>query len=87
MSWQQKLEKLRYSGGLKNAMKSEKERKPFSWRGGSSIRYAGRDQSAAPATGIKKIHKFEEETMLSEALFEGKLMKPKEMVNGVPKFV
>lgn len=55
-------------------------------RGGVTIRYAGRDQSAAPATGFKKQHKYEEEMLMSEALMQGRLIKAKEVVNGTPRF-
>lgn len=51
------------------------------------IRYAGRDISAAPATGIKKQHKFEEKMFVSEALMGGKLVYPPAKVeNDVPVF-
>lgn len=79
------LEEERYAGGLENARVDY--RKPFSFRGGITVRYAGRDQSAAPATGIKKQHKFEDSMLLSEALMGGKLVKPLDYVNGIPKFV
>jgi 2-oxoglutarate dehydrogenase E1 component len=58
----------------------------MSIRGSRSVRYAGRDQGAAPATGIKKQHKFEETGLLSEALYGGELRKAVEYVQGVPKF-
>jgi 2-oxoglutarate dehydrogenase E1 component len=45
-------------------------------RGSRLVRYAGRDIAAAPATGIKKLHKFEEKALLSEALLGGKLVYP-----------
>ena len=77
------MESLRTGGGLENFRNNV----PFSWRGGATVRYAGRDQSAAPATGLKKQHKYEDEMLVSEALFGGKLLKPKELVNGVPRFV
>lgn len=76
----------RCAGGLENARSSTSE--PKSIRGGSVIRYAGRDISAAPATGIKKQHKFEEKMFVSEALFGGKLIYPPvKMENDVPIFV
>jgi 2-oxoglutarate dehydrogenase E1 component len=50
------------------------------------IRYAGRDISAAPATGIKKQHKFEEKTIVSEALLGGKLVYPARMEQDIPIF-
>jgi 2-oxoglutarate dehydrogenase E1 component len=56
-------------------------------RGGHLVRYAGRDISAAPATGIKKLHKYEEKVMLSEALMGGRLCyPPKDMAQEVPIF-
>jgi 2-oxoglutarate dehydrogenase E1 component len=78
------MESIREAGGLLQAYKKDGG---FSWRGGQSVRYAGRDQSAAPATGLKKLHKYEETALLSEALMSGKLMKAKEMINGLPKFI
>ena len=83
--WVKKMEEKRFAGGLQNGMLSA--RSPVSWRGGSSVRYAGRDQSAAPATGLKKLHKYEDEMLLSEALLGGNLVKPKEIINGTPKFI
>lgn len=80
-----KLDQTRCSGGLENARSSSPD--PRSIRGGSIIRYAGRDISAAPATGIKKQHKFEEKTLVSEALLGGKLVYPPSKVeNDVPVF-
>ena len=63
-----------YPGGLENA-RTEGSKKA-SIRGGYIVRYAGRDISAAPATGIKKQHKFEEQMLVSEALFGGELHYP-----------
>lgn len=74
----------RYGGGLANARRDDCEKK--SVRGSRSVRYAGRDQGAAPATGIKKLHKFEETGLLSEALYGGGLKGVVEYVAGVPKF-
>jgi 2-oxoglutarate dehydrogenase E1 component len=51
------------------------------------IRYAGRDISAAPATGIKKVHAFEEKTLVAEAFFGGKLLPVKKVDQGVPIFI
>ncbi len=79
-----RMEEKRVPGGLQNGMLTH--RQPVSWRGGITVRYAGRDQSAAPATGLKKLHKYEDEMLVSEALMGGQLIKPKEHVNGVPKF-
>lgn len=83
-AWQEKLDSLRYGGGLENLRSAGKDR--ISVRGGRSVRYAGRDQSAAPATGIKKQHKFEEAAFVCEALYGGELKKPIDYVQGVPKF-
>ncbi|KAJ3224012.1 2-oxoglutarate dehydrogenase E1 component [Clydaea vesicula] len=83
--WAETLDKNRYAGGLENIRKPN--RLPKSVRGGRFIRFAGRDQSAAPATGIKKQHKFEEVTLVSEAFFKGELKKPVDMVQGIPKFI
>ena len=55
-------------------------------RGGRLARYAGRDISAAPATGIKKQHKFEEKMVLSEALCSGNLIDPVKVDQGIPIF-
>lgn len=82
--WQEKLEQSRFAGGLENGKSNT--RKHVSIRGGVTIRYAGRDQSAAPATGFKKQHKYEESMLISEALMQGKLLEAKEMVNGTPLF-
>ena len=60
------------AGGLENYRNGNPK---ISFRGGRSIRYAGRDQSAAPSTGIKKQHKFEEKMFVSEALFKGELIR------------
>ncbi|KAI8905581.1 thiamine diphosphate-binding protein [Gorgonomyces haynaldii] len=80
--WQDKLDLERFAGGLENARRQDKK----SVRGGRLIRYAGRDISAAPATGIKKQHKFEEQMFVSEALFGGQLIAPKKMEQDVPIF-
>jgi 2-oxoglutarate dehydrogenase E1 component len=51
------------------------------------VRYAGRDISAAPATGIKMQHKFEEKMFVSEALMNGKLVYPPAKIDGgIPVF-
>lgn len=81
------MDAMRLAGGLENARDMEVGSKAMSFRGSRSVRYAGRDQSAAPATGIKKQHKFEETMFLSEALFGGVLMKPVDYVQGIPKFI
>jgi 2-oxoglutarate dehydrogenase E1 component len=78
--WAQELEDTRVSGGITNA----KLGIPKSIRGGYLVRYAGRDISAAPATGIKKLHAFEEKMFVSEAFFKGELRKPKSIEQGVP---
>ena len=85
IEWQDKFDSLRVSGGLENARNSEHK---TSVRGGRLIRYAGRDIAAAPATGIKKQHKFEEQMFVSEALFGGKLhYPPRKLEQDVPIFV
>jgi len=83
-AWLQRLDDSRCPGGLENLRIEGREKKSI--RGGRSVRYAGRDQSAAPATGIKKQHKFEETTFLSEALYGGELKKAVDYVQGIPKF-
>lgn len=72
--WQDKLDATRCSGGLENARSGPNQ--GASIRGGRLVRYAGRDIAAAPATGIKKQHKFEEKMLISEALLGGKLVYP-----------
>ena len=72
--WQDKFDATRVSGGLENARSHKGD--GMSVRGGRLVRYAGRDISAAPATGIKKQHKFEEKAYLSEALLGGRLVYP-----------
>ena len=81
--WGEKFDKLRVPGGLQNAREGINQ----SIRGGRLIRYAGRDISAAPATGIKKQHAFEEKMFVSEAFFRGELIKPKAVEQGVPVYV
>ncbi|KAJ3157719.1 hypothetical protein HDU89_000096 [Geranomyces variabilis] len=81
-AWQNRLDEMRAPGGLENI----RHGKDMSVRGGRFIRYAGRDASAAPATGLKKQHSFEEKMLVSEALLGGKLVKPVSMESGVPKF-
>jgi 2-oxoglutarate dehydrogenase E1 component len=71
--WQNRFDSQRCSGGLENAREDSNSR---SVRGGRLVRYAGRDIAAAPATGIKKQHKYEEKCLLSEALMGGKLIYP-----------
>ncbi len=70
-------------GGLYNG----RDGTDVSVRGGRVVRYAGRDISAAPATGIKKQHAFEEKMLVSEAFFGGKLIKPKSVEQGVPLYI
>jgi 2-oxoglutarate dehydrogenase E1 component len=83
--WQDKLDEMRCAGGLENARSKLHK---TSVRGSRLVRYAGRDISAAPATGIKKQHKFEEKMLLSEALFQGALhYPPKRMEQDVPIFI
>jgi 2-oxoglutarate dehydrogenase E1 component len=82
--WQDKLDLTRRPGGLGNAKDSTHKE---SIRGSRLVRYAGRDISAAPATGIKKQHKFEEICFVSEALFGGKLhYPPTKMDEAIPIF-
>ncbi|KAJ3347699.1 2-oxoglutarate dehydrogenase E1 component [Entophlyctis luteolus] len=70
-------------GGLDNYYDNTKQK---SIRGSSFVRYAGRDISAAPSTGLKKQHVFEEKMFVSEALLRGELRMPASMENGIPKF-
>lgn len=81
--WQTQFDKTRVSGGLLNAKRSSEA---VSCRGGRLVRYAGRDISAAPSTGIKKQHKFEEKMVMSEALLGGKLVDPVQVDQGTPIF-
>eukprot|EP00842_Homolaphlyctis_polyrhiza_P001163 jgi/Hompol1/2047/HPOL_002848-RA len=74
--WAEKFDSMRVSGGLEAAHKATDGSPAYSIRGGRLVRYAGRDVSAAPATGIKKQHKFEEKTLVSEALLGGRLVYP-----------
>lgn len=75
------------AGGLANALDSNnKYRYAKSIRSGTYVRYAGRDPSAAPATGFHHYHKFEDEMLLSEALMDGELIKPIKLKDGVPIF-
>ncbi|KAH6581276.1 hypothetical protein BASA61_009164 [Batrachochytrium salamandrivorans] len=86
-AWQDKLDQTRASGGLENARNASEGTRGVSIRGGRIIRYAGRDISAAPATGIKKQHKFEEKAFLSEALLNGELVYPPASIEqDLPKF-
>jgi hypothetical protein len=41
----------------------------------------------APATGLKKVHIWEEHRLVSEALFGGELRKPVSVESGIPKFI
>ncbi|KAI8615464.1 thiamine diphosphate-binding protein [Chytriomyces sp. MP71] len=72
-------------GGLDNYYHSvDGSRK--SVRGSALLRYAGRDISAAPSTGLKKVHAFEDKMFVSEALLGGELKMPLSIENGIPKF-
>ena len=78
----------RVPGGLENANDHHGNvEESMSFRGSHIIRYAGRDPAAAPATGFKTQHDFEERMLVSEALMKGKLLKPKSIVDKVPIFV
>ncbi|KAJ3403510.1 hypothetical protein HDU80_004076 [Chytriomyces hyalinus] len=68
-------------GGLDNYYENK-----ASIRGSPLLRYAGRDISAAPSTGLKKVHAFEEKMFVSEALLGGELKMPVSLENGIPKF-
>jgi 2-oxoglutarate dehydrogenase E1 component len=81
-AWAEKLDANRTYGGLVNAKNGDS----VSVRGSRLIRYAGRDISAAPATGIKKLHSFEEKMLVSEAFYEGQLKSPKSVEQGIPIF-
>ncbi|TPX64684.1 oxoglutarate dehydrogenase (succinyl-transferring) [Spizellomyces sp. 'palustris'] len=81
--WGARFDSERVAGGLDNGRKGGKG---VSVRGGRLVRYAGRDISAAPATGLKKQHVFEEKMLVSEALLGGKLVKPAAVEQGIPKF-
>ncbi|KAJ3041889.1 2-oxoglutarate dehydrogenase E1 component [Rhizophlyctis rosea] len=85
-AWADKLEQSRVPGGLANA-RAENGAKELSIRGGRLVRYAGRDISAAPATGLKKQHVWEEKMLISEALLNGRLVKAGKVESGVPIFV
>ncbi|KAJ3110084.1 2-oxoglutarate dehydrogenase E1 component [Phlyctochytrium bullatum] len=85
-AWQKKLNDSFFPGGLSNARDTNGE-PAKSIRGSRLVRYAGRDISAAPATGLKKVHIFEEQMLVSEALLGGELRKPVAVESGVPKFV
>ena len=76
VQWQKKFDTSRVAGGLENAREAADGHQAKSIRGGRLVRYAGRDISAAPATGIKKQHKFEEKMLVSEALLGGNLVYP-----------
>ncbi|KAJ3097101.1 2-oxoglutarate dehydrogenase E1 component [Phlyctochytrium planicorne] len=84
-AWQRKMESDFHPGGLLNARESNGN-PARSVRGSRLIRYAGRDISAAPATGLKKVHSFEEKMLVSEALLGGELRKPVSVEQGVPVF-
>ncbi|RKO96794.1 hypothetical protein CXG81DRAFT_12167 [Caulochytrium protostelioides] len=84
-AWEAKLDRERTAGGLLN-FRDEDNGSSYngakSVRGSRLIRYAGRDISAATATGLKKQHDWEERMFISEALFGGNLIKP---VDGIYK--
>ncbi|EGF84102.1 hypothetical protein BATDEDRAFT_34093 [Batrachochytrium dendrobatidis JAM81] len=85
--WQETFDSKRVPGGLENAHTTPEGQKAYSVRGSRLIRYAGRDISAAPATGIKKQHKFEEKAFLSEAFLGGELVyPPKSIEQDLPVF-
>lgn len=86
--WMEKLSKQFKAGGLANARPNSATgaTSPRSFRGSQLVRYAGRDISAAPATGIKKVHTWEEHLLVSEALLGGELRKPLSVEGGVPKY-
>ncbi|KAJ3115849.1 2-oxoglutarate dehydrogenase E1 component [Nowakowskiella sp. JEL0407] len=87
--WIEKMEKEGNPGGLSVARKvlqADSDAEFNSIRGSAVIRYAGRDQSAAPATGLKKQHYFEEQALLCEALMGGRIIKPKSVFQGTPIF-
>lgn len=79
------MDTKRVGGGLANLLFSkDKSSETMSYRGGRVIRFAGRDASAAPATGNKKRHIAEEQQLIAEAFFQGRLRKPDHVVSGVP---
>ncbi|KAI8998092.1 thiamine diphosphate-binding protein [Gaertneriomyces semiglobifer] len=84
--WERRLRSSFVPGGLENGRGQKDGDLRKSIRGGSLVRYAGRDISAAPATGLKKQHVFEEKMLVSEALLGGELRKAKEVVSGIPLF-
>ncbi|TPX48287.1 oxoglutarate dehydrogenase (succinyl-transferring) [Synchytrium endobioticum] len=78
----ERLHATRAPGGLANANDHHGNvEESTSIRGSHVIRYAGRDPAAAPATGFKTQHDFEERMLVSEALMKGKLLKPKGIVD------
>ncbi|KAJ3281197.1 2-oxoglutarate dehydrogenase E1 component [Borealophlyctis nickersoniae] len=85
-AWAEKFDQLREPGGISNAREGNGE-DAMSVRGGRLVRYAGRNISAAPATGIKKQHLWEERMLVSEALLGGKLVKPKTIDQGIPIYM
>ena len=87
VNWQSTFDATRCTGGLRNAkLGNPGDSLRRSVRGGRLVRYAGRDISAAPATGIKKQHKFEETMVVCEALFGGVLRDVVRMDGDVPVF-
>ena len=84
--WEEFMDSKRVGGGLANFLFSEDKsaKESSSFRGGRLLRYAGRDASAAPATGNKKQHIAEEQQLVAEAFFGGRLSKPTKVVTGVP---
>ncbi|KAJ3413112.1 2-oxoglutarate dehydrogenase E1 component [Chytridiales sp. JEL 0842] len=85
-AWEEKLAREFTPGGLWNAKEVQPGETARSIRGSRLVRYAGRDISAAPATGLKKVHAFEEHMLVSEALLGGLLKNPKALEGGVPVF-
>ncbi|KAJ3192839.1 2-oxoglutarate dehydrogenase E1 component [Irineochytrium annulatum] len=84
-AWEQKLAREFTPGGI--ALARDSNGQPTkSIRGSRLIRYAGRDPSAAPATGLKKVHIFEEHMLVAEALLGGELRKAASVEGGIPKF-
>lgn len=75
-------------GGLSNALgPNQTYVNGKSIRGGTYVRYAGRDPSAAPATGSSFYHKFEEDMLISEALMDGNLIVPTKYEKSAPVFI
>lgn len=91
LEYEIEFNKKKVPGGLENARPNgSKGANTFiggaSIRGSSLIRYAGRDIAAAPATGYKTQHIFEDHALTSEALFGGNIIPPVKVESGVPIF-